>query len=317
MNSANGYRDDGSEERFAELSAKRRYEVVRLTATVADVFAQRVARATAGGVASLGGVLVVVATNAQWAHGHRGPPYPFNFSESRYERLLYELFLGSLLLAVVAYLMGTNLGLWWLNRALHPPRRTGSARAAIVQLEASEPQKIALDLLKTMAFPGVALPLVAQSLLGPLTFHLGLLVLLTCSCCSYAPSGIAEFGAWILFLGTYFGFAHLVFAAVSLKVAQIYVDAPASDPPIELDSRAGFLLLVAMAGTSGCIAILQTHEPFGSLYGVIVFAILTLAFVAWRVRCMQRRIVAERAALAIAFLETEPQNLVSEPSPDA
>jgi hypothetical protein len=235
----------------------------------------RIARALAGGVGIVG-VLCMIAFAA--------------FDDG--EGVTYAL-LGSVAASLATYAL-VRAGLEIANTVrskarlalLTPsPRLTGQLDADIAAIDASHPLVEVARRLASVELWSTALPLAAISLLAPLTLHFGF---------ASMTSSITDFGKWIRISLVIVGHAHLALLALSILFARRM-------------AKSDFQALAAMSihrewAKVWGLTIAVSAVPGALLLGVppVLTALTGIAFIPLMFVLMHRRIMKERATLALA-----------------
>ncbi|MEP7122767.1 MAG: hypothetical protein ABJE95_17715 [Byssovorax sp.] len=202
------YRNDEDvlQARLGSLIENRHAEVTGIRPEIRNTYSRRVARAVAGGVASLGGLAMFLGGGIWVAHSRSwlgSPPSP---SDGH----LTALLLGSVAAAALSYLPARLIAYHEFDRALsHGLSLSGKVRVDLVRLERAQPRRIAAEILARAEPWGASLPLIAVALLGPLLLHLLVWIGFTGG---GAALRLGAFDAWIGLTAPMAGLAHLVLA---------------------------------------------------------------------------------------------------------
>lgn len=196
------YRDDaeGAALRHADLLA-RRARVDRALADARRAHGRRVARIAAGVTGVAGAAILAGTTAASVAHAHVE------------QGTLTAILLGTWPIVGLAYLAGR---VDWRRRAEEPIARVTRGRdlhAEIARLEQEVPVALERERARRLERASVALPLVAAALLGPLTLH-AIVYVLVCR------AWLWSFDGWIALSLAIVGHAHLVLAWMSHRFAK-------------------------------------------------------------------------------------------------
>lgn len=205
------YRNDEDvlQARLGVLLDDRGAEVAGVSSELREVYARRVARAVAGGVASLGGLAMLVGGALRCL----ATPSVFSGQAERTDGSLTALLGGSILAGALAYVPARCLAQRAFDRSMHRALAlSGNVRIDLVRVERAQPRRIARDLIAGNETSSAALPLVAAALVAPLALHF--LVWLMVAFASSAPH-LGTFDAWIAWSAPIAGLAHLVLAMLA------------------------------------------------------------------------------------------------------
>jgi len=211
------YRNDEDvlQARLGSLLEARGAEVASVSPELRNVYARRVARVVAGGVASLGGVTLLVGGVLRQAMGNDGW---INMHPQSHEGVLTAVLGGSVLAGALAWAPARLFARAAFDRALvRPPSISGNVRVDLVRVERANPRRLAVALIDKLEAASAALPLVAMALLAPLCLHLFVWFFLTRS---PASQGVEEFDRWISMSSALVGIAHLVCALLAVVFAR-------------------------------------------------------------------------------------------------
>jgi hypothetical protein len=164
--------------------------------SVVRVFARRQARVWAGIVGVLGASALVVSFALR---GSRG---------------LSEIVVASWIATLVTYFVGRGVSgaglLFWVRRRYRP---SGDPLVDLTRLEDGGPRAFVLKHTQWLEGPSLAYPLLAVSLLGPLSIHLLLAV-------GLVSATLGHFDGWIALSLVVVGHAHLTLAAFAVLPRQ-------------------------------------------------------------------------------------------------
>lgn len=200
------YRNDEDvlQARLDSLLENRHAEVAGISAEVRNIYARRVARAVAGGVAAAAGVAMLVGggiwalTTGSW------------YNPSQSDGRMTDVLLGGVVAGVLAYLPARLVAYRKFDRAVgNALSLSGNVRIDLVRVERAQPRRIAAELLSRAEAWSASLPLVAVALLGPLLVHLLVWLGYTAGNVSFK---LGAFDAWIGATVPIAGLAHLVLA---------------------------------------------------------------------------------------------------------
>jgi hypothetical protein len=276
------YRDDGmaARMRYEALVAEKR-QAVKSVEPLAGVHGRRVGR-IAGGIAGIGGfAAMVVWLVGCWA------------LEKEMRGEATAMLFASWGLALVVYAVASKIGEAWFGRA-GIPARSKDVWADIERLSGIEPDRELRAQVDRSEVWSVALPMMAVSLLGPLTLHGVVYGVLCLGSWFHGGSGsepmFGGFDWWIAFSLALVGHAHLVAAGLcyryakkarALKVEEV-------DEMSERSERRTFWWTVLAAAIPG--GLLYLIPP--------VIALFTGYGISWLMfRIMRRTIIQERYAL--------------------
>ncbi len=202
------YRNDEDvlQARLGSLLNDRSAEVTGVSAQLRTVYARRVARAVAGGIASLGGAALLVGAALRSTAGGSW----WNFQSQLNDGSLVAILGGSVLAGALAYLPARVLAEPVFNRSISKALSlSGNVRIDLVRVERAQPRRIARELIERSEAWSASLPLMAAGLLAPLGLHF-LVWLLTSW--PRATTNPGSFDAWIAMSAPLAGIAHLVLA---------------------------------------------------------------------------------------------------------
>jgi hypothetical protein len=289
--------DDALRLRRDELLAERLRQLDGLHTDAADavrVFTRRHGRSTAGLVGIAFAFAVVIA------------------AVTRREGLTYVLW-AAWPAMIVAYAAGATYALfllrWRLTGAFSPqnPAATDDLGEDVARLEDQTPAGLLDGMCRSLEMPSIARPMVALSLLAPLTIHY-----LAGSLLQLRPLPVEAFDSWISICLLLVGHGHIILAVYARRFAR---DASATADPETLDLLAGrsawhaWGLIVAWSLVPGVVVWLFLpfvgHAlilPLASLALLVITPALVAAtatiFVPLMFGVFTRRLKAERAVLA-------------------
>jgi hypothetical protein len=186
-------------ERIELLGAERETEAYRRAFHMGrSVAIMRIARAAGGATGAVFGVAVFALGLFELGEG---PPY--GRSELR-DALVATLLLGWVF-AAAAFLLWYSAASWRLATSPPPVAISGGATdsAALERLERSDPLGAMRSLASRWEFAGAALPMVAVTLLAPLTLHAAVAAVL------FPQEFMVDLGFWIALSALLVGHAHL------------------------------------------------------------------------------------------------------------
>jgi hypothetical protein len=213
------YRNDEDvlQARLGALLDNRSAEVADVSSDLRAVYARRVARAAAGGVASLGGAALLVGAALRWTMSRS----LFNMIDQHHDGSLVALLGGSVLAGALAYLPARALAARAFTRSMSKALElSGNVRIDLVRVERARPRRIARDLIDANESWSASLPLVATALLAPLALHF--LVWLTgwlFFSAIAAEKHLSDFDGWITMSAPIAGIAHLVLVMLAFLFA--------------------------------------------------------------------------------------------------
>jgi hypothetical protein len=170
------------------------------------------------------------------------------------------------------------------------PELTGELHTDLAQLDASEPRQSIRRRLSKLEVWSSALPLVALSLLMPLTLHWAFVAVV-------GHESAASFAEWIQVSLLIVGHAHLALAACAIRFAWKMKAMPSEDLakiPIHREWAKAWGFAVGMSCLPGVILLLVPP---------LLSAITGIVFIPFMFLHMHRRLIAERAVLAMAAPE--------------
>lgn len=268
------YRDDdlGARLQYEALRELRERQLDHLDVPVRTIYERRVGRTAAGAAGLVGAAwLALASTLTGLGHGHR-------------DGFLLQVLMGTWGVAGIAYLVGRlNAKLRMrsvLQRMFHP---SGNPRADVERLLQDEPLRALGRMTDRLERWSVALPMMALSLIMPLTLHAFAWILLWNN---------RNFDDWILMSLAVVGHAHLVLAYLSWRFAR-NLHGWTSAELTKRRHREGWLAWVITTAASCFPGILLLGIPPGlvavtGLFGPIVFYVNA------------KRVVAERQALTLS-----------------
>lgn len=279
--------EDVLQARLGSLLDERSAEVASTAAALGGVYARRVARAVAGGVAALGGAAALLGGGAL-ALIHGTLPYA---SSQRSSGILTQLLIGSVAASALAYLPARDIAARLFSRALRDDLSlSGNVRIDLVRVERAQPRRIARRLIEDSEASSASLPLLGLALLAPLALHFLVWCLISGSFRMPPVHAFEAFDAWIVMSAPIAGLAHLVLAILGGRFGSKVGEKPTAE-------------LVASPAKEGWFA-LKITALAGLFPGVLLFAIpplligLTgLLFIPLSFYAMSRSIVRERDAI--------------------
>lgn len=277
--------EDVLQARLGSLHELRHAQVAGISAALRSVYARRVARVVAGGVATAAGAAMMLGggiwalTNRSWLS--TSPPHG--------DGALIGFLLGGVALATLVYQPAGLIASMRFDRAVSNGLvLSGNVRIDLVRVERAQPRRIAADLIARAESWSASLPLVGAALLGPLLLHFVVWMAYTSGGAAFR---LGAFDAWIGMTVPIAGLAHLVLAfraaAFGPKIAE-----KSTDELRRIPSDYGWHSLVFTA-VAGLIpgAILVLIPP-------ILILLTGLAFIPYSFYRMSRAIVAERDLVA-------------------
>jgi hypothetical protein len=265
------------------------------------VYVRRWSRLVGGAVGIAGAVgLIVVALLASYG------------SDPRPEALPTYWLIGSALAAVAATLLTRIAFAIFTRKSFKRITPLPAPALDLARLEGAEPWPEKERILRTLELPSTALPLVALSLLAPLTLHLLFI--------TFVGGGVSahEFARWIAVSGLIVGHAHIALAVSALWFARKMNKLPRAQQLDEMTYHRDWLIaLGATVGISAIPGIVFLLLP------PIITAITGAAFVPAMYLLMHRRLRGERALMEAASAETtnvrvdaeEVATRIAEPEP--
>jgi hypothetical protein len=198
--------EDVLQARLGSLLEFRQTEVVGVSAELRNVYARRVARTVAGGVATAAGVAMMLG-GAIWALTNRSW---FSTSPPHGDGALIGFLLGGAAAAALVYQPAGLLASMKFDRAVsNALSLSGNVRIDLVRVERAQPRRIAADLVERAESWSASLPLVGMALLGPLLLHFLVWIAYTGGGAAFR---LSAFDAWIGMTVPIAGLAHLVLA---------------------------------------------------------------------------------------------------------
>lgn len=273
------YRDDemAARIRYDELLAEKRSAVMSVE-PLAQIEGRRVGRIAAGavGVFGFGGIVALLIVEF--------------VSDERMAGLASAALFLVWVLSFVAYLVAGGIAEVRFGRSGLPPR-SEDVRADIERLSEIEPDLVLRDKVDRREVWSVALPMIAVSLLGPLTLHL--ILYSVALILGIVDGRFVDFDKWMALSLAIVGHAHLVAAGLCYRYAK-KVSQVSPGEVIEMSKRSDsrtFWWTVLASAIPG--AILLLIPP--------VVALVTGRGISWVMfRYMQRKILEERSALKIS-----------------
>jgi hypothetical protein len=279
--------EDVLQARLGSLLDARSAEVASTAAALRSVYARRVARAVAGGVASLGGAATLLGGAA-----HCLTTRSWLFQSSPNNSLLFggfltELLVGSVAASALVYLPARGVAASLFSRALRDELSlAGSVRIDLVRVERAQPRRIARRLIEASESLSASLPLIGSALLAPLALHFLVWLLLSRG---DLVGGFEAFDGWIAASAPIAGVAHLVLATLAGRFGSKLAEVPTAE-------------LVARPAKEGWRA-LKITTLAGMVPGVLVLipplliGLTGLLFIPLSFHAMSRAVVRERDAV--------------------
>jgi hypothetical protein len=235
--------------------------------SVVRVFARRQARVWAGIVGVLGASALVVSFALR---GSRG---------------LSEIVVASWIATLVTYFVGRGVSgaglLFWVRRRYRP---SGDPLVDLTRLEDGGPRAFVLKHTQWLEGPSLAYPLLAVSLLGPLSIHLLLAV-------GLVSATLGHFDGWIALSLVVVGHAHLTLAAFAVLHARRLQHELDNGIPTVGASR-GFVALAWTAAAGALPGLLLVCVP------PLLVAATGAVFVPWLFHWARACAIEERAVMA-------------------
>ena len=254
--------------RLAEMKLTRE-TVEPLLPQLQSIRAARIAR-TLGGAVGIAGAIMTAVYACIDSDG--GPTYAL---------------LGGGAAAVVTYALARVLFALGRARGWTLPKLTGELDADLARIEASNPFLPLARRLQALEVWSATLPLVAISLLMPLTLHYAMITL-------FAPESPAAFARWIRISLVIVGHAHLALAALAVafgrKLTKLNGEGIGSLPIHRAWAKAWGITIIVSAVPG---LLLLAVPP-------ILTAITGLAFIPFMFVFMRRRLMDERATMELA-----------------
>jgi hypothetical protein len=261
--------------RLAEMKLARE-TVEPLLPSLRAIGAARIARAVAGGV----GIFGTIATVVLACVGDRADP-------------TYAL-VGSGLGVIGTYvLVRTSLAIGGalLPKRLPLPKLTGMLQEDLARIDASDPLHPIYRQVAALEVWSTALPLVALSLLMPLTLHYAFLAL-------FGTESAGDFGTWIRISMIVVGHAHLALMGMAIAFARKMRRSTSEDlgaMRIHREWAKAWGLAIGVSALPGVV--LLAVPPILSAITGLVF--IPLMFVLMRRCVMNERALLERAEEAV------------------
>lgn len=277
------YRNDEEvlQARLGSLLDSRSAEIAGIPTELRDVYARRVARAVAGGLASLGGAAVLLGGGLSCIAG--GSWGKLGAQETG--GTLVALLGGSVLVGALALLPARLLARRAFDSSISKALSlSGSVRIDLVRVERAQPRRIARDLVQRHEALSASLPLVAAALLAPLGIHLLIWFFATGG---LAATHLGAFDTWIALTAPIAGLAHLVLAGLGARFGLRLRERSTAELRIK-PSRDGWIAL-AITAFAGMIpgALLVLIPP-------VLIGLTGLAFIPYSFYRMNRAVLRER-----------------------
>lgn len=283
--------------RDTSLLLRRRAEALRARAELAarlphlhGVYARRWSRAVGGGVGVFGALGVAALAIA---HASSTPGFPLE--------TLTQALLGSVVASVVATLVArVAFGLYrsGFSRVASLPEPVGELGADLARIDAAAPWPEKERALRRLELASTALPLVAASLLSPLTLHWIVAAL----------SGANNYGDWILISLAIVGHAHVVLAVMAGLYARRLWRTPTPElamAPVHRPWIWALGLTVLAAAVPGAILLLV--PPLLTLVTGALF--VPAAFLWIRHRVIQERLAMEDAEASSTHVRVDADEI--------
>lgn len=236
--------DDALQDRLDVLLEARRDEVSSVAGELRRIYARRVARSVAGGIAALGGAAMLLGglhrflvACGGWLSLHRAPD----------DGVLVGLLCGGAFAGGLAYLPARLAAGAAFDRTLRESiALTGNVRRDLLRLERARPREAARASIERLEAVSAALPLVAAALLGPLLLHLLAWLFATGG---VGDRHLADFDPWIAASVPFAGLAHVVLATLGAQFAMSLAEKSTEDL-LATPARQGWVAfgLTALAG---------------------------------------------------------------------
>jgi hypothetical protein len=270
-------------QRFDELAETRADQIVELE-PLRRVYARRAGRTFAGLVGTAFGLWMFIdALVVAFSDGRI-------WDGASNDGKLTEILLWSWPAMIVAYFIARTKGRRRIDaRLAEPVEPTGDAAADLARLESTDPRRLLVSMVRSRERWSVAMPLVALSLLTPLTLHWIVGQLIASS--SNGPLKARDFDEWITVSTIIVGHAHVVLAICAI----VYASKLRMRTSAEFSPHGGW---VAALG----ITVLASGLPgvFLLVIPPILVALTGLVFVPAMYLVITRRVADERQWLALA-----------------
>jgi hypothetical protein len=276
--------EDVLQARLGSLLEFRHTEVAGIGAALRNVYARRIARTVAGGVATAAGVAMMLGGGI-WALTNRSW---FSTSPPHGDGALIGFLLGGVALAALVYQPAGLIASMKFDRAVsNGLSLSGNVRIDLVRVERAQPRRIAADLIDRAESWSASLPLVGIALLAPLLLHFLVWLAYTGGDAAFR---LGAFDAWIGMTVPIAGLAHLVLAFRAAAFGS-RIRARSTDELRRMPSEYGWYSLVFTA-IAGLIpgAILLLVPP------ILIF-FTGLAFIPYSFYRMSRAIHRERVVV--------------------
>ena len=279
--------EDALQARLGSLLDERGAEVASTAAALRDVYARRVARAVAGGVAAVGGAAVLIGGAALALT--RGPW--FSSSDQHGGGILTQLLIGSVAASALAYLPARDIAAKLFSSALRDELSlTGNVRIDLVRVERAQPRRIARKLIEDRERASASLPLIGAALLAPLAIHALAWLLFSGLSGILSARIFAGFDAWIVLSVPVAGLAHLALAILGGRFGSKLRSRPSAEL-VASPAKDGWyaLKITALAGLVPGLLLIMIPPLLVGFTGLLF---IPLSFYA-----MSRAIVGERDAV--------------------
>jgi hypothetical protein len=277
--------EDVLQARLGSLLEFRHTEVAGIGAALRNVYARRIARTVAGGVATAAGVAMMLGGGI-WALTNRSW---FSASPPHGDGALIGFLLGGVAAAALVYAPARLIAARRFDRAVSDALSlSGNVRIDLVRVERAQPRRIAADRIERAESWSASLPLVGMALLGPLVLHCLVWMAYTSGGAAFR---LGAFDAWIGMTVPIAGLAHLVLAFRAAAFGPRLKEKSTRELRL-MPSHYGWMSLM-FTSIAGLIpgAILLLVPP------VLIF-VTGLAFIPYSFYRMSRAIVAERDLVA-------------------
>jgi hypothetical protein len=278
------YRSDEEilQEKAQKLRRLRLQELVQLPPILHRLYVRRVGRVVAGAAALLGAILFLGAALFSMLRSWK---FLGTSAHGYLTVWLFAVVTGAFVLYLCAQLLAGRSLLWRLLASL---RTSSDLRATIERLSAQSPQTEVKQLTTRLEQLSIGLPLVALSLLAPLTIHflVGLLI-------SGGRIDARDFDSWIMTSAVLVGHCHLLLAYLSWRYSRHLIKS-------NID---GFLTLKSDGWTTFGLVVASSLVPGAFLIGlpVVIVAITGILFIPYMFGWARETLARERTEIELAI----------------
>ena len=262
------YRDYLIAARHRQRQLNRDSKTLGVPSTVIRIYAKRVGRIAAGaaGLGTIGAMSMVFLVTGN-------------------HRALAAFFVAAWVAMGLAYLMGRTLGAFKLKRLLQTAfGSSGDLFFDLARLDRGRPEAVAFYHAQALERPSLQLPLLALSLLAPLSIHMLVGVVIF-------GTTLGGFGEWIVTSAVLVGHAHITLGLFSLYHV-VYLQRELDGEQLSSGTSRGLVALMWTVAASAIPGVVLICIP------PLLVGLTGLVFVPWMFGWSSSRAVLERIALS-------------------